>query len=190
MKIVNKIEDAVNAATLPAGIRHLYRRQWNHAGDAAEPAGGRSCTIRDVVPSGSTAARRDLEALFSDAACERIEHRVIFNGPRSRKAVNTGLASYQLLHLSDIPHQVRHYIKPNVVFLSLAGPDNGGNFSYGTSVEACRAAGRISQSFRGVLVIAERNANICPFVLGTTIAEDQIDFLVDTDYPLPASPVP
>ena len=82
----------------------------------------------------------EIQDLFSEETCERIEHRVIFNGPHSRKAMNTGRASYQLLHLSDIPRQLRQYIKPNIVFLSVAGPDNGGNFSYGTSLEGCMAA--------------------------------------------------
>ena len=37
-------------------------------------------------------------------------------------------------------------------------------------------------------MLAERNARM-PFVLGTTIPADAIDYLLDTDYPLPLSPV-
>ena len=125
-------------------------------------------TIIDVVLL-SVLLLGEIQELFSEQACDRIEHRVIFNGPQSRKAINTGKASYQLLHLSDMPRQVRQYLKPNVVFLIVSGPDNGGNFSYGTSVEACKAAVTSARA-QGGLVIAERNAKM-PFVLGTTIHE-------------------
>ena len=129
----------------------------------------------------------EIQELFTKKTCERIEHRIIFNGPHSRKAMNTGKASYQMLHLSDIPRQMRRYVKPNIVFLSVAGPDNGGNFSYGTSIEGCMGAVDSAKTQGGV-VIAERNVKV-PFVMGTTIHESEIDFLVDTDYSIPVSPV-
>jgi 4-hydroxybutyrate CoA-transferase len=143
-------------------------------------------SIRDVSLL-SVLLLGDVQTLFSDPACRRIEHRIIFNGPHSRKAMNTGKASYQLLHLSDIPRHVRQYLKPRIVLLSVAGPDNGGNYSYGTSVEGCLAAVKAAKA-QGGIVIAERNAQM-PFVLGTTLHEDEIDFLLDTDYPIPISPV-
>ena len=185
MKIVKKIEDAVNTENIPGGAV-IYT-----AGNSATPVmllQQLACdnTIKDVSLL-SVLLLGDIQELFSEDTCERIEHRVIFNGPYSRDAMNTGRASYQLLHLSDIPRQVRQYIKPNVVLLSVAGPDNGGNFSYGASLEGCLAAVKSAKA-QGGLVIAERNAQM-PFVLGTTLHENEIDFLVDTDYPIPASPV-
>ena len=82
----------------------------------------------------------DIDALFSEAACRRITHRVIFNGPASRKAVNQGRAKYQLLHLTDIPRQLRRHLKPDVAMTTVSGPDNGGNYSLGTTAEAVPAA--------------------------------------------------
>ena len=184
MKIVKNVEDVVNAHNIPAGAV-IYT-----GGNAATPVMllrqlAQDEEIKDVSLL-SILLLGEVQALFEGNTCERIEHRVIFNGSLSRKAVNTGKASYQLLHLSDIPRQVG-YIKPSVVFLSVAGPDNGGNFSFGTTVEACKAAVKSAKAEGGV-VIAERNARM-PFVLGTTIPESRIDFLVETDYPIPVSPV-
>ena len=185
MKLVKNTEDAVNAHNIPAGAV-IYT-----AGNSATPVMllqqlARDDAIKDVSLL-SVLLLGEIQDLFSEETCERIEHRVIFNGPHSRKAMNTGRASYQLLHLSDIPRQLRQYIKPNIVFLSVAGPDNGGNFSYGTSLEGCMAAVESAKAHGG-LVIAERNAQM-PFVLGTTLHESEIDFLMDTDYPIPANPV-
>lgn len=129
----------------------------------------------------------DVAALFTPEVCQRIKHRIIFSGPHSREQLNNGLATYQLMHLSDIPNQVQRYLKPNICLFTVSGPDNGGNYSYGTTVEGVQSAVHSIRE-NGGLIIVERNAKM-PFVLGTTIHESEIDFMVDTDYPLPASPV-
>nr|NQU90777.1 acetyl-CoA hydrolase [Bacteroidota bacterium] len=185
MKVVQRIEDAINNINISPGSI-IYT-----AGNAATPqvllrhlAADES--IKDVSLL-SVLLLGNLGRLFEPDVCKRITHRVIFNGPQSREAMNTGRASYQLMHLSDIAHQMREYIKPNVVFLSVAGPDNGGNFSYGTTVEGCKGAVDATKARRGI-IIAERNAKM-PFVLGTTLHKNDIDFLIDTDYHLPISPV-
>ena len=103
MKIVRKVEDVVNAENLPRGSV-IYA-----GGNAATPVRllqqlAKDTTIRGVSLLG-VLFLGELQELFSEEACKRIEHRVIFNGPSSRNAVNTGKASYQLLHLSDIPRQ-------------------------------------------------------------------------------------
>ncbi|MBF0260170.1 MAG: hypothetical protein HQK62_15310, partial [Desulfamplus sp.] len=49
----------------------------------------------------------DIGAIFDEKVCQRITHRIIFNSHHSRGAVNKGLAKYQLMHLSDIPRQLR-----------------------------------------------------------------------------------
>jgi len=185
MKVVQRIEDAVNALNIPEGSV-IYT-----AGNAATPQVilrhlAEDSEIRNVSLL-SVLLLGNLGQLFSHETCKRITHRVIFNGPHSREAMNTGGASYQLIHLSDIPRQLRSYLKPSVVFLSVAGPDNGGNFSFGTTVEGCKAAVEVAKS-QGGIVIAERNAKM-PFVLGTTLHKSEIDFLIDTDYHLPISPV-
>ncbi len=128
----------------------------------------------------------DIASLFTPECCERITHRVIFNSTHSRAAVNSERAMYQIMHLSDIPWQLKRYIKPTVVLLSVSGPDNGGNYSMGTTVDALLDAIQFVKAHGGV-VIAERNDRM-PFVLGTTITADVIDYLVDTDCPLPVNP--
>jgi acyl-CoA hydrolase len=180
-----KVEEAVNSQTIRPGNR-IYC-----AGNAATPQvllkqlwGDPG--IRDVEML-SALLLGDIVPLFSDEVCQRITHRIIFNGPYSRRAVNEGKARYQILHLSDIPRQVRKYLKPEVVLLTVAGPDNGGNYSLGTTVEAVLAAVYTARENKGI-VIAERNQRM-PFVLGTTIHESDIDFLVDSEYDLPLSPV-
>ncbi|MCF8364595.1 MAG: hypothetical protein K9H16_02345 [Bacteroidales bacterium] len=185
MKIVQRVEDAINPLNITKGSR-IYC-----AGNAATP----QVLLRQLaadpyiynVEMLSVLLLGNVGNLFDPEVCKRITHRVIFNGPHSREAMNTGGASYQLIHLSDIGHQMREFIKPNVVLLSVAGPDSGGNFSYGTTVEGCKGAVD-SVRENGGIIIAERNAKM-PFVLGTTIHESEIAYLLDTDYNLPVSPV-
>ncbi len=185
MKKIRNPEEIINAQLLPPGSR-IYV-----SGNAATPQRLLATLAQDEeihsVELIGVLLLGDLEALFSEAACQRITHRVIFNGPASRKAVNQGRAKYQLLHLSEIPQQLKHYLKPNVAMISVSGPDNGGNYSLGTTVEAVPAAVDTVKA-QGGIVIAERNQRM-PFVLGGTIPADTIDFLVDSDYPLPTSPV-
>ena len=181
MKVVQRIEEAVNSLNIPDGSV-IYT-----AGNAATPQVIlRQLAIDSEIKNVSLLSvllLGNLGELFSKETCKRITHRVIFNGPHSREAMNTGGASYQLIHLSDIPRQLKSYLKPTVVFLSVAGPDNGGNFSFGTTVEGCKAAVEVAKS-QGGIVIAERNAKM-PFVLGTTLHKSEIDFLIDMDYHLP-----
>ncbi len=185
MKKVPNPEAVINAAIIKPGSR-IYT-----AGNAATPQQLLSTLASDEqirqVELVGVLLLGDIDALFSAAACRRITHRIIFNGPASREATNQGRAKYQLLHLSEIPRQVRQTLKPNVALVSVSGPDNGGNYSLGTTVEAVLAAVETVKHEGGV-VIAERNARM-PFVLGCTIPGEVIDYLVDTDYPLPVSPV-
>lgn len=184
MKIINKVEEAINSINIPRGSM-VYS-----SGNAATPQVLlkqiiKDTSIRDIDLLGLLILG-DLAELFSKEVCQRITHRVLFSGSLARKALNEGLASYQMMHLSDIPHQVTNYLKPNVVLMTVAGPDQGGNYSYGTTVEGVQSAVETVIS-NGGLIIVERNKQM-PFVLGTTIHESQIDYLIDTDYELPISP--
>ena len=185
MKIVKRVEWAVNSTNIPPGsIIYI-------AGNAATPQVllrqlAADTSIRDVDTL-SLLLLGDIAGLFSQETCERIRHRIIFNGPHSREAMNKGWARYQLIHLSDIPNQLSKYIRPNVVFLTVAGPDNGGNYSLGTTVEGVRAAIDSAKVNKG-LVVAERNASM-PFILGTTVHQTEIDYLIETNYELPHTPV-
>lgn len=185
MKIVKKVEDIINPTYIKSGSM-IYV-----AGNAAVPQVLLRQLARDPniynIDMLSVLLLGDVQELFTEEACHRIKHRIIFSGPHSRKPLNQGLATYQLMHLSDIPNQVKRYLKPNICMFTVSGPDNGGNYSYGTTVEGVQSAVS-SIHENGGLVIVERNAQM-PFVLGTTIHESDIDFMIDTDYPLPISPV-
>jgi len=185
MKIVKSVEELVNNRLLPPGSR-IYA-----SGNAATPQVlfrqlAADDTIREIELMG-VLFLGDVGNLFDEATCRRITHRIIFNSHHTREAANKGWAKYQLMHLGDIPMQVRDYFKPNVAMITVAGPDNGGNFSLGTTVEGCMAAIETVRA-RGGSIIAEHNARL-PFVLGDTVPGDWIDYLLHTDYPLPVSPV-
>jgi 4-hydroxybutyrate CoA-transferase len=185
MKVVSRVEDIVNNRLLPKGSR-IYA-----SGNAATPQVmfrhlAADSSIRDVDLIG-VLFLGDVADLFSEATCRRITHRIIFNSYHTREAVNRGWAKYQLMHLGDIPMQVDRYLKPTVAMVSVAGPDNGGNYSLGTTVEGVMAAIETVRANNG-LILAERNARM-PFVLGDTVPGSWIDYLLDTDYPLPISPV-
>lgn len=185
MKLVKKAEDIINKVYVKPGSV-IYT-----AGNAAAPQVLLRALARDPylydIELLSVLLLGDLKELFTDVACQKIKHRIIFSGPHSRGPLNRGLATYQLMHLSDIPKQITNYIKPNIAIFTVSGPDNGGNYSYGTTVEGVQSAVHSIRE-NGGLIIVERNRQM-PFVLGTTIHESEIDFMLDTDYALPVSPV-
>lgn len=185
MKKIKHPADIINSATLKPGSV-VYT-----AGNAATPQALLKQIVADTTIADiqmlSVLLLGDIKELFSEETCQRISHRIIFNGPHSRVAVNQGWAMYQLIHLSDIPRQLRESLKPNVALISVAGPDNGGNYSLGTTVEAVMGAIDAVKQNKGI-IIAERNAHM-PFVLGANLHETAIDYLLDVDYDLPLSPV-
>ena len=185
MKIIKQVSNIINATYIKPGST-IYA-----AGNAATPQLLLKQLAADPyiynVDLLSVLLLGDIKEVFSDIACQKINHRIIFAGPLSRGPLNRGLASYQLMHLSDIPHQLLRYIIPDIALFTVSGPDNGGNYSYGTTVEGVPAAVRSIRE-NGGIVIVEKNKQM-PFVLGSTIHESEIDFMVETDYPLPVSPV-
>jgi 4-hydroxybutyrate CoA-transferase len=185
MKIVKSVEEIVNKRLLPPGSR-IYA-----SGNAATPQVMFRQLAADELIRGveliGVLFLGDVAGLFTESVCRRITHRIIFNSHHTRKPVNKGWAKYQLMHLGDIPMQVREYLKPSVAMLTVSGPDNGGNYSLGTTMEGVMAAIETIRA-NGGRVVAERNAQM-PFVLGDTVPGSWIDYLIDTDYPLPVSPV-
>jgi len=154
MKKVRSPEEVVNSKIIKPGSR-IYA-----SGDAGTPQRllavlATDENIQEVELTG-VLLLGDIDALFSEAACRRITHRVIFNGPASREAVNQGRAKYQLLHLSDIPRQLRRYLKPDVAMITVSGPDNGGNYSLGTTVEAVPAAVETVKQNAGVVIAPDQ----------------------------------
>lgn len=184
MRLVKKVEEVVNSKIIK-GNSVIYT-----AGNAATPKVLLKQLAKDDqiknVDLLSVLLLGDISELFDKDVCERITHRVIFNGPHSRKAMNDGRVSYQMMHLSDIARQLKESLHPDIVFLSVSGPDNGGNYSYGTTVEGVQAAIETAKQNHGI-IIAERNSQM-PFVLGTTIHESEIDYLIESDYDLPGNP--
>ena len=185
MKIVKNAKDIINSTYIKQGSV-IYT-----AGNAAAPQTLLKQLARDPyiynIELLSVLLLGDVEELFTEMACQKIKHRIIFSGPYSREPLNKGMATYQLMHLSDIPKQVIKYIKPNICMFTVSGPDNGGNYSYGTTVEGVQSAVHAIRENGGIIIV-ERNKQM-PFVLGTTIHESEIDFMLDTDYSLPVSPV-
>ena len=184
MKTINHVSEAVNSTVIKPGSV-IYT-----GGNAATPQILLKQIIKDStiidVELISALLLGDVEELFHETTCGRIKHRIIFSGPYSRNALNKGLATYQVMHLSNVPYQVKNYLKPNIVFLTVSGPDKGGNYSLGTTVEGILAAIQHAKASGGI-VIAEKNRQM-PFILGTTISESEIDFLIETDYELPVIP--
>ena len=184
MKTITHVSEAVNSTVIKPGSV-IYT-----GGNAATPQILLKQIIKDStiidVELISALLLGDVEELFHETTCGRIKHRIIFSGPYSRNALNKGLATYQVMHLSNVPYQVKNYLKPNIVFLTVSGPDKGGNYSLGTTVEGILAAIQHAKTSGGI-VIAEKNRQM-PFILGTTISESEIDFLIETDYELPVIP--
>ncbi len=182
------LEDAINSRTIPPGSR-IYC-----AGNASTPQVLLKQIVKDKAISGADfygvcflGEDELLDSFFSEEMAERITFRIIFNSAATRKLVNTGRAKYHIWHLSEIPRQLREHVRPNVVLLQVSGPDAGGNYSLGTTVEAVFAAIQSAKA-NGGTVIAERNAKM-PFVLGTTVPAAMIDHVIDVDYELPLTPV-
>lgn len=186
MRRIGSPEEAVNADIIKPGST-IYA-----SGNAATPQVlleqlGDDLTIKSVDIMAILPLGDRIKRLFSEERCRKLTHRVIFNSANTREAVNNGWAYYQPMHLSEVPKHVRQHRRPNVAMISVAGPDNGGNYSLGTTIEAVLDA-VITVKEEGGVVIAERNAQM-PFVLGATVPADTIDYLIDVDYPLPISPV-
>lgn len=186
MKYVTNVEDVINNRVIKPGS--VIYAQGN-AGTPQILLGqlAADLTIVDVDLYGILLLGEKVRPLFGEERCKRLTHRVIFNSVLSREAVNNGWAYYQPMHLAEIPRHLRQTIRPNVVLLTVAGPDKAGNYSLGTTVEGVLAAIQTVRD-NGGIVIAERNARM-PFVLGTTVSSRMLDHVIDTDYELPASPV-
>jgi 4-hydroxybutyrate CoA-transferase len=102
MKIVNQVEDIVNRTLLPAGSR-IYA-----SGNAATPqvmfrqlAADR--TICDVTLMG-VLFLGDVAELFTEAACRRITHRIIFNSHHTRRARQQGMGQVSAHAPGRHPH--------------------------------------------------------------------------------------
>jgi 4-hydroxybutyrate CoA-transferase len=112
---------------------------------------------------------------------EHIRINSLFIAPNIRKAINTGLADFTPVFLSEIPLLFRSgRLVLDVAVIQVSPPDAHGYCSYGVEVGVTKSAAETAG-----LVIAEVNPNM-PRTLGDSfIHVDQIDFFVEVDYELP-----
>lgn len=105
----------------------------------------------------------------------------MFIGPNVRKAVNEGRADYTPIFFSELPRLFASgSVKIDVCLLSVSPPDQDGNMTLGVSVDSTWAALKNCKK-----VIAEVNQRMPKTHGKTAIHVSQIDFLVETDEPLP-----
>lgn len=103
-----------------------------------------------------------------------------FVGDSTRDAVNSGLADYTPVFLSQIPELLRRKLIPvDVAMIQTSLPDSNGRLSVGISADITKAA--LEQAS---VVIAQINSNM-PRVHGDTFVHiDDIDFAVCHDEPI------
>ncbi|HEY5530878.1 MAG TPA: GNAT family N-acetyltransferase [Candidatus Anoxymicrobiaceae bacterium] len=110
----------------------------------------------------------------------RFHHCSFFIGDNTREAVNTGLADYMPIFLSQVPDLLaRGYVSFDVALVQASLPDSNGYMSLGISVDITKAA--IEAASR---VICQVNANM-PRVHGECFIQvEDVDFIVPHDEPL------
>ncbi|MFL5762180.1 MAG: acetyl-CoA hydrolase/transferase family protein [Thermomicrobiales bacterium] len=112
-----------------------------------------------------------------------IRHNALFVGGNVRDAVNTGLADYTPVFLSEVPAFLANGILPiDVALVQVSPPDIHGFCRLGTSVACARAAVDRAQT-----VIALVNPRV-PLTLGNTAVHvSRFAAIVETDRALPAT---
>ena len=120
-------------------------------------------------------------APYADDKFKRnFRHNSFFIGDNTRDAVNTGLADYTPIFLSQVPDLFyRNFIPIDVALIQTSPPDNNGYMSLGVSVDITKAAVETAQ-----VVIAQVNSSM-PRVHGDTFIHIRdVDFIVPHDEPL------
>lgn len=105
----------------------------------------------------------------------------LFISHNVREAVNSGLADFTPVFLSEIPYLFRSGRLPlDVAVIHVSPPDEHGYCSYGVEVGVTKSAAESAK-----IVIAEVNPNV-PRTLGDSfIHVNRIDYLIKVDYELP-----
>jgi acyl-CoA hydrolase/GNAT superfamily N-acetyltransferase len=111
---------------------------------------------------------------------KNFRHNSFFIGDITRYAVNTGMADYTPIFLSQVPDLFRRGLVPiDVALIQTSPPDEHDYFSLGVSVDIVKAA---VQSAR--IVIAQINSNM-PYVHGDSFVHiEDIDYIIPYDEPL------
>ncbi|MCJ7745783.1 MAG: GNAT family N-acetyltransferase [Actinobacteria bacterium] len=120
-------------------------------------------------------------APYADDKFKRnFRHNSFFIGDNTRDAVNTGLADYTPIFLSQVPELLqRKYIPIDVALVQTSPPDSNGYMSLGVSVDITKAAVENAS-----VVISQVNSSM-PRVHGDTFIHiKDVDFIVPHDEPL------
>ena len=105
----------------------------------------------------------------------------LFVGANLRQAVNEGRADYLPVFLSEVPQLFRAGVLPlDVALIQVSPPDRHGFCSLGVSVDASRAAVQVART-----VVAQVNPNMPRTHGDGIIHQDDIDFMVPVDDPIP-----
>ncbi len=111
---------------------------------------------------------------------QNFRHNSFFIGENTREAVNTGLADYTPIFLSQVPDLFyRKFIPVDVALIQVSPPDHNGYMSLGVSVDITKAAVE-----NAGIVIAQVNS-FMPRVHGDTFIHiNDVQYLVPFDEPL------
>ncbi|MGA1872390.1 MAG: GNAT family N-acetyltransferase [Thermoplasmatota archaeon] len=107
-------------------------------------------------------------------------HNSFFVGKNTRDAVNSGMADYTPIFLSNVPKVIRKgLVEVDVALIQVSPPDDHGNMSLGISVDIIKAAVEKAR-----LVIAQVNEYM-PRVHGDTFIQmKDVDYIIHHDEPL------
>lgn len=121
-------------------------------------------------------------APYAEPECEGSFYvHCMFIGPNVRRAVNEGRADYTPVFFSELTALFHSGAIPiDVCLLSVSPPDDDGNMTLGVSVDSTWGALKNCRN-----VIAQVNPRMPRTCGNTKIHIDQIDYLVETDAPLP-----
>lgn len=123
-------------------------------------------------------ARSDMYGHFS--------HNALFVGGNTREAIGENRGDYTPCFFYEVPRLFKDHILPvDFAIIQVSPPDEKGRVSFGLSNDYTSAAAKMAKC-----VIAEMNVQM-PLVHGENFIHlDEIDYIVECDYPIPEIPLP
>ncbi|MCA9832062.1 MAG: acetyl-CoA hydrolase/transferase C-terminal domain-containing protein [Dehalococcoidia bacterium] len=159
-------------------------RVYLHGGAATPQALVEALVRRAPELSGVEVTHLHTEAQAAYVAPEmrgHIRHNALFIGPNVRAAVQRGDADYTPVFLSEIPDLFAPggALPLDVALIQVTPPDEHGHCSLGPSVDVAIAAAKYART-----VIAQVNPAL-PRTLGASVRQEQIQFAVIQEAPVP-----
>lgn len=113
-------------------------------------------------------------------------HNALFVGGNTRKSLERGQGDYTPCFFSEVPNLFKEgYLPIDVAIVQLSPPDENGMMSFGLSNDYTSCAAKCAK-----IVIAEVNENM-PRVMGDNFIHiDEIDYIVEVNYPIHEIPSP